>query len=52
MSTPAAVDVELDGYVDYVYAGDLKGNMWKIDLRDASKDNWTFAHKSGRPPCH
>ncbi len=50
MSTPAPVDVELDGYVDYVYAGDLKGNMWKIDLRDASKDNWTFAHKSGSTP--
>ena len=50
MSTPAPVDVELDGYVDYVYAGDLKGNMWKIDLRDPDKDNWTFAFKNGATP--
>ena len=50
MSTPAPVDVELDGYVDYVYVGDLKGNMWKIDLRDPDKDNWTFAFKNGSTP--
>jgi type IV pilus assembly protein PilY1 len=50
MSTPAPVDVELDGYVDYVYAGDLKGNMWKIDLRDADTDNWAFAFKNGSTP--
>jgi type IV pilus assembly protein PilY1 len=50
MSTPAAVDVELDGYVDFVFAGDLKGNMWKIDLRGSSTDDWTFAYKSGSTP--
>jgi len=50
MSTPALVDVELDGYVDYVYAGDLKGNMWKIDLRGGSTSDWTFAYKNGRTP--
>lgn len=50
MSTPAPVDVELDGYVDYVYAGDLKGNMWKIDLRGESTGDWTFAFKNGTTP--
>ena len=30
LATPAAVDVDGDDYVDYVYAGDLLGNMWKI----------------------
>ena len=44
LATPAAVDVELDGYVDYVYAGDLKGNMWKFDLRGASTGDWTFGY--------
>lgn len=31
LSTPAIIDVNDDGKVDYVYAGDLKGNMWKFD---------------------
>ncbi|WP_163336836.1 PilC/PilY family type IV pilus protein [Desulfopila sp. IMCC35008] len=32
MSTPKAIDVDNDLTVDYVYAGDLLGNMWKFDL--------------------
>jgi type IV pilus assembly protein PilY1 len=32
LSTPAPVDVDGDFIVDYVYAGDLHGNMWKFDL--------------------
>ncbi len=44
LATPAAVDVELDGNVDYVYAGDLKGNMWKFDLRGTSTGDWTFGY--------
>jgi Tfp pilus tip-associated adhesin PilY1 len=27
LSSPAIIDVELDGIVDYAYAGDLKGNL-------------------------
>ena len=50
LATPAAVDVELDGLVDYVYAGDLKGNMWKFDLRDKNASQWTFGFKSGSSP--
>jgi type IV pilus assembly protein PilY1 len=43
LSTPAVIDEDQDGYVDYVYAGDLKGNMWKIDLRaDNDPANWRF----------
>ena len=50
MSTPAPVDVQLDGYVDYLFAGDLHGNMWKIDLRGSSTADWDFAYKSGATP--
>ena len=31
--TPAVVDLDGDGMVDYVYAGDLFGNMWKFNFR-------------------
>ena len=32
LATPAVVDFNGDAIVDYVYAGDLRGNMWKFDL--------------------
>lgn len=33
LSEPVAIDEDGDGLVDIVYAGDLHGNMWSIDLR-------------------
>ncbi|MGD9307728.1 MAG: PilC/PilY family type IV pilus protein [Desulfosarcina sp.] len=50
LATPAAVDIELDGRVDYVYAGDLKGNMWKFDLRGTAVGDWEFGFLSGTTP--
>ena len=32
LSTPTPVDVDGDRITDYVYAGDLKGNLWKFDV--------------------
>lgn len=32
LAAPAAVDVDGDLIVDYVYAGDLHGNLWRFDL--------------------
>lgn len=32
LAEPRAADTNGDGIVDYVYAGDLKGNVWKFDL--------------------
>lgn len=43
LSTPAVTDVNGDGKVDYAYAGDLAGNMWKIDLTDSNISNWAVA---------
>ena len=50
LATPAAVDVELDGNVDYVFAGDLKGNMWKFDLRGTSTSDWNFGYEDSGAP--
>jgi type IV pilus assembly protein PilY1 len=32
LSSPAGVDVGQDGILDYVYAGDVNGKMWRFDL--------------------
>lgn len=48
LSTPRALDATLQGYADYVYAGDLYGNLWKFDLTSASPSNWAIAY-SGAP---
>ena len=44
LSSPVAVDVDYDNKVDYVYAGDLKGNLWKFDLTDSDSSNWDVAY--------
>lgn len=40
LSAPYAVDTDGDFITDYIYAGDLQGNLWKFDLRNASPSNW------------
>jgi type IV pilus assembly protein PilY1 len=47
LSTPVAIDVNLDQTVDFVYAGDLKGKLWKFDLRSGNPDDWDVAYKDG-----
>lgn len=43
LSTAYAVDVNADFIVDYVYAGDLQGNMWKFDLTSTTPTAWKTA---------
>ena len=50
LSTPIATDVDYDGKVDYVYAGDLNGHMWKFDLTDSNHANWDVAFYDGATP--
>jgi len=38
LSTPFAADVDGDQKVDYIYAGDLQGNLWKFDVNCTSRD--------------
>lgn len=40
LATPAPVDIDDDYIVDYIYAGDLFGNMWKFDVTNGSASNW------------
>jgi type IV pilus assembly protein PilY1 len=41
LGTPTAVDVDLNGTVDWVYAGDRLGNLFRFDVSDSNPDNWT-----------
>lgn len=50
LSSPLPVDVDDDRVVDYVYAGDLQGNLWKFDLRDNNSAQWGIAFKAGNKP--
>jgi type IV pilus assembly protein PilY1 len=36
LGPPALADVNGDSITDYVYAGDLQGNLWKFDLTSSS----------------
>jgi type IV pilus assembly protein PilY1 len=45
LSSPIAVDVDQDDVVDFVYAGDLKGNLWKFDLISSEVINWGVAFR-------
>ena len=46
------VDVDGDSITDYVYAGDLQGNLWRFDLTDSNPGNWkvsTFGKPTPTP---
>lgn len=40
LATPGLWDADNDGKVDFVYAGDLKGNVWKFDLTGSDPLLW------------
>ncbi len=48
LSAPALVDENSDGMVDFAYAGDLKGNLWKFDLSQTGENEWKVAY-AGSP---
>jgi len=50
LSTPAPIDVDGDLKVDYIYAGDLKGNLWKFDFSGSASSDWTVAYQNGITP--
>ncbi len=50
LSSPAIIDPDGNGVIDYAYAGDLKGNMWKFDLTGAAVSDWKIAFKDGATP--
>jgi type IV pilus assembly protein PilY1 len=48
LSTPTTFDRNGNGLVDVIYAGDIKGNLWKFDVSSAAPSNWNVA-VSGMP---
>lgn len=50
MSTPAVVDNDGTGSANVIYAGDLFGNVWKIDISSRNSNRWDFSFKSGNNP--
>ncbi|NQV69904.1 MAG: pilus assembly protein [Pseudohongiella sp.] len=45
LATPLLIDTDGDSVVDYIYSGDLLGNMWKFDVSASNKSNWDIAYK-------
>jgi len=41
LSGAVPVDINGNRTTDYIYAGDLNGNLWKFDLTDPDPRNWT-----------
>lgn len=46
LSSVYAVDKDYDAVVDYLYAGDRYGNLWKIDVTSTSPSSWGSAFMS------
>jgi len=40
---PFVADVDGNGAADYIYAGDLRGNLFKFDVRSTTAANWALA---------
>lgn len=48
LSTPALIDVNRDNRIDYAYAGDQQGNLWKFDLSADDPHLWGVAYGEDR----
>ncbi len=49
LGPPAPVDANGDSVVEYIYAGDLFGNLWKFDVSSSNKGNWEIVGAGGGP---
>lgn len=47
LSAVTTVSTADNGVVDVVYAGDLRGNLWKFDLSASAASGWGVAYRSG-----
>ncbi len=48
LSTPRLYDSDNDKIIDFVYAGDLQGNLWKFDLSSSTSASWGLGN-GGNP---
>lgn len=51
LATPVLVDIDMNGVVDYAFAGDYSGNMYRCDVRDYNNIDCVqiFAGNTNRP---
>lgn len=49
LAQPAVVDNDADGVADYIYAGDLFGNVWVFDISSDDSDDWGIKKVDGKP---
>jgi type IV pilus assembly protein PilY1 len=40
LSAPTAADIDSNGTADYLYAGDMFGNLWKFDVSSTNPAQW------------
>ncbi|WP_189454228.1 pilus assembly protein [Cognatilysobacter bugurensis] len=50
LSQPNGWDVNGDQAVDFVYAGDLRGNLWKFDISNSNTGQWGPAYGNSNSP--
>jgi type IV pilus assembly protein PilY1 len=44
LATVSAIDVDGDRMIDYIYGGDLFGNLWKFDVSGSTVGSWGVAY--------
>jgi len=44
LSSPGVYDADNDGVIDTVYAGDIRGNLWKFNIAAADQTTWAVAN--------
>jgi type IV pilus assembly protein PilY1 len=50
LSSPVPADVDGDRIVDFIYAGDLHGNLWKFDVTSSNPAQWDFGFRQSGVP--
>lgn len=50
LGVPATVDLDGNGTIDRVYAGDLNGDLWAFDLSSTSTSQWKVAYGPSNNP--
>jgi type IV pilus assembly protein PilY1 len=51
LSTPTVVDLDGDSTADFVYAGDLFGNLWKFDISSTDDTKWGIDYGTTAAPA-
>src|SRR5262249_906543 len=51
LSSVFPADVDRDGIVEYIYAGDLQGNLWKFDVTSGNPASWGVAYTVSSNPA-